>query len=155
MDTQNLLDELSDLGDHGDDSASHVSFSSTAYSRASTPCSSGSSCKGSRKRDQFSADLVDEFKLPVFSPDLRTCIRDDSFITTTQRNRLIKEACTALRGYCWEKDKCVTNHDKRSLAKKLYELAPLSLGDPESKRLGTPPEVSIILLIIIARLNWN
>ena len=142
-DTQSLLDELSELED---DNISHSSVSSVRISsRMSTPCSSRSSgSKESRKRihpDRTSGGdgTSDGFKLPIFSPDLKQCIRKDTFYTSSQRNRLIKEACMALRGYCWEKDRTVSNIDKRLLAKSLLDLAPNSLGDSGST---SSPEVS-------------
>ena len=41
------------------------------------------------------------FKLPKFSTDIERCICNDSFYT--QRNKIIRESCTALYGYCREK----------------------------------------------------
>ena len=69
------------------------------------------------------------FKLPVFSPDIKNCIRKDSFYTSTQGNHLIKEACLHLRGFCWERERDITNIEKRKLAKSLCELAPKRLSD--------------------------
>ena len=136
-DTQNLLDELSELDD---DNTSHFSFSSN--SRASTPCSSHSSSSRKRRHPEMTKCLGetsdDSFKLPVFSPDLKKCIQNDAFYTSTQRNRLIKEACMALRGYCWERDCSVSTTDKRSLAKSLLELAPKSLGDYGNGNKSSP-----------------
>ena len=158
-DTQSLLDEMSDLEDYN------------FPSRVSTPCSSHSSSSESRKRatpsrimregssgeSQCSNSNVvsDHFRLPVFSPDIKRCVQKDAFYTSAQRNRLIKESCLALRGYCWERDKSVTNEDKRSLAKSLMELSPKSLGD-----MGTTssPEVSFITqdcLFIIAVVHYR
>ncbi len=141
-DTQNLLDEMSDL----EDNISHSSFSSPAYpSRMSTPLSTRSSSSSeSRKRATPSyskqarssvdpqcstSNVPSNFKLPVFSPEIKRCIQKDAFYTSAQRNRLIKEACLALRGYYWEKEQAVSNEEKRNLAKTLLELAPKSLGD--------------------------
>ena len=70
-----------------------------------------------------------EFKLLIFSPDIEKCIRKDAFYTSAQRNKLIREACRALQGYCREQDRPVSNDDKRLLAHLLYERAPKSLGD--------------------------
>ncbi len=79
----------------------------------------------------------------MFSPELKQCIRKDAFYTTAQRNRFIKEACIALRGYCWEQGKDITNLEKKRLARQLYDLAPTSLGD---MGMGSKPEVSIVML---------
>lgn len=78
------------------------------------------------------------FKLPAFSPSLKECIKKDSFYTSSQRNRLIKESCLALRGYCWQVVKPVSSADKKNLAVLLHEIAPKSLGDPGT----SSPEVS-------------
>lgn len=130
-DTASLLAEMSDL----------ECLSSPSSSRSSTPYSEG------RKRSMDTSGVLSKrkcqenvggFKLPHFSPDLKICINKDSFYTSAQRNKLIKEGCLALRGYCWELEKSVSNEDKRQLAKLLYQLAPKSLGDgPDSSN----PEV--------------
>ena len=89
------------------------------------------------------------FKLPIFSPDIQQCISKDGFYTSTQRNRLIKEACTALRGYCWEQGEPVSNTRKRVLAKMLYDLAPKSLGDPgtaHKKRPGVKSSCNMAMI---------
>lgn len=90
---------------------------------------------------------LSKFKLPVFSPDLRKCIREDAFYTSTQRNRLIKESCVALRGYLWEREATVSNADKRALAKALYMLAPRSLGDTNGD--DSRPEVGIGVCMLV------
>lgn len=83
-----------------------------------------------------------EFKLPIFSPDIEKCIRKDAFYTSAQRNKLIREACRALQGYCREQDRPVSNDDKRLLAHLLYERAPKSLGDLKPTP-GKEPEVKM------------
>lgn len=161
--TNELLNELSDL----EDSISHYSHSTSLSGQSvpsgsrSTPSSNQSvlstnSSKTSRKRlssvsdsyparkkvpciDSHSVNEEKFYKLPVFSPDVQLCIRKDAFYTSTQRNRLIKEACVSLRGYCWEKGQSVSNDQKKMLAKMLYNIAPKSLGDPGSDKR---PEVS-------------
>ena len=86
-----------------------------------------------------------EFKLPIFSPDIEKCIRKDAFYTSAQRNKLIREACRALQGYCKEQDRPVSNDDKRLLAHLLYERAPKSLGDLKPTP-GKEPEVKMFLV---------
>ncbi len=88
-----------------------VSRSLPSCSRGSTPVSVGrhsistrASALGCRtpssEVEQCSKwRRTEEFKLPIFSPDIRKCIEKDAFYTNTQRNRLIKVACLALRGY--------------------------------------------------------
>lgn len=155
--TASLLDDLDQF-----DSSASQGCTSSAISRASTPGSHDSGRKSSdhssysmaqkqacdsRAPKRRSADPISssesescKFKLPVFSPDVKKCILKDAFYTSTQRNRLIKEACTALRGHCWEKEQPITSFEKKDLAKSLYELAPKSLGDPGNR---SKPEVSI------------
>ena len=146
VNTQSLLDEMSELEDdrlsHHSLSSSHASTSSA--SRTSTPCPPSSSGRGSNESS---------FKLPIFSPDLKQCIRKDEFYTASQRNKLIKEACMALRGYCWERENTVSNADKRCLARKLLELAPRSLGDPGSG-YRSAPEVSSLRSIFVYLLMY-
>ena len=88
--------------------------------------------------------LTDEFTLPFFSPIVQQCIKRDSFYTTTQRNRLVKEACSALRGFCYERGESVTTERKRDLASMLLKLAPKSLKDTEKLGRRASPEVSIL-----------
>ena len=152
-----MLDELGEGGDQ-EDNLSISSFVSTpscrmlnSYSSSSnvTPTSSSysssSNANVSRKRPYSTdshgspGDMGSVFKLPVFFPDTRQCIRKDAFYTSAQRNKLIKEACMGLRGFCWEKEKDVINEEKRNLAISLLELAPKSLGDPDE---NCKPEVS-------------
>ena len=91
------------------------------------------------------------FKLPVFSPDVQKCISNDAFYTPTQSNRLIKQSCVALRGYCWERGNPVSNSDKETLAKKLYELAPKTLGNPGSAKKS--PYVSMYISLSYTNIN--
>ena len=119
---------------------------------STTNSSSGSSRKRSLESSDFhqsekrrhssgSTDESTSFKLPVFSPDIQKCIDKDAFYTPTQTQSLIKESCLALRGYCWEDGSTVSNEEKRALAKKLYDLAPNTLGDSTSAKKS--PQVSI------------
>ena len=90
-------------------------------------------------------------KLPPssFWSSHQQCINKDGFYTSTQRNRLIKEACTALCGYCWEQGEPVSNTRKRVLAKMLYDLAPKSLGDPgtaHKKRPGVKSSCNMAMI---------
>ena len=100
--------------------------------------------KKKRHSDESSSGVEEcsAFKLPVFSPDIRNCISKDAFYLPKQTQRLIKESCVALRGYCWEHGNTVTNSDKKALAKKLYELAPKTLGEPVTSS-NKSPDVSI------------
>ena len=100
--------------------------------------------KKNRYSDESSSGVEEcsAFKLPVFSPDIRNCISKDAFYLPKQTQRLIKESCVALRGYCWEQGNTVTNSDKKALAKKLYELAPKTLGEPVTSS-NKSPDVSI------------
>ena len=129
--------------------------------KPSTSTTNSSSTGSSRKRSKPELDCIPQpkkkhsdqsssstaeptgtsFKLPVYSPDLQNCISNDAFYTPTQTNRLIKQSCVALRGYCWERGNPVSNSDKEALAKKIYELAPKSLGNPRSGKKS--PYVSV------------
>ena len=62
------------------------------------------------------------------------------FYTSAQRNKIIRESCTALYGYCRENERPVTSGDKHMLAKLICDCAPNSLGDS-----GNPeePEVNV------------
>ena len=51
------------------------------------------------------------FKLPMFSTDIERCISKDSFYTSPQKIKIIRESCTALYGYCREKERPVTSGD--------------------------------------------
>ena len=119
-----------------------VSTASTSRSTSSRLRQSGSDYARSLPKRQCVEKVDVEFKLPVFSPDIRKCISKDSFYTSTQRNRLIKEACLALCGFCREQEREITNIEKRNLAKLLHQLAPKSLGDPGSV---SKPEVRICM----------
>ena len=137
-DTSSLLAELSEAeGDLLTSPAPSVSSSNSAWS-----------LKRHLERDdppnkkKCTEHVASKFTLPVFSPDIKKCIRGDAFYTSTQRNRLIKEACVALRGYCWEREKSILNHDKKNLAKMLCELAPKSLSDQGTSH--SSPEVSLL-----------
>ena len=112
-----------------DDNLSHYSFNSSSltHSRTSTPSSSSSQMKHKTPESLKELSPTEEFKLPVFSPDIRQCIQKDAFYTSSQRNHLIKESCMALRGYCWEREIEVSNVEKRRLAMLILKLAPKSL----------------------------
>ena len=60
---------------------------------------------------------------------------------SSQCNKLIREACTALYGYCRQQSRPVSLDNKEDLSLRLYNLSPKSLGDP-----GEHPEV--IMLVI-------
>lgn len=114
--------------------------SSVNRKRASKPDSMSDSAPLPKKKN------TGPFKLPVYSPDIQNCIKRDAFYTLTQRNRLIRESCVALRGYCWKNGDTVSNERKRSLAKMLQDLAPKSLSDNKGdKKKG--PEVSEVTVL--------
>lgn len=155
--TESLLNELEEVRHFGSSPpsvdpspllGSRTSTPPLSTSRSSTPLSSSRSSTPSvshrdkRRCVERAHDVDAEFRLPVFSPDVKRCIEKDAFYTSTQRNRLIKEACLALCGFCWEKERPVSNIDKRKLAKSLCQLAPKSLSDSGK---DCKPEVSIIL----------
>ena len=119
------------------------SSNSTAFSSSRKRKTTDYDCGVQSKKKHPSNSSEDDFKLPVFSPDVQQSINNDAFYTTTQRNRLIKESCVALRGYCWQKGNPISNNNKRELAKTLCGLAPKSLGDPESGK--STPEVRRVI----------
>lgn len=164
LSTNELLSDLEDdstiqsTPKHG--SSSRQSLSSM-QSLSSGRCLSSSRSTSSRKRpgstppmpikkrcSESTSNETAPFKLPTFSPDIQQCISKDGFYTSTQRNRLIKEACTALRGYCWEQGEPVSNIRKRDLAKMLYDLAPKSLGDPRTDKRD------LRLIVVVTWLWW-
>ena len=169
--TQGLMDELSYLGkdypwSSSQSCGSSATGSAPTYSHLSKSCASNvagstsssqsptpsqlsrkrshgvlSNC-GSTKRSKTMSD----FTLPFFSPIVQQCIQRDAFYTTSQRNKLIKEACSALRGFCYGNGESVTNERKRDLAKMLLELAPKSLRDADKGHHRASPEVLNIYL---------
>ena len=124
--TQELLADLSDQ--FSDDR----SLSTNSGQKRSPSCESSSQ----PKRRKTTTARATTFALPLFSLDIERCIKKDAFYTGPQRNKLIREACTALYGYCRQQSRPVTVDDKKDLALRLYKLAPKSLGDP-----GDHPEV--------------
>ena len=112
---------------------------------------SDTSSSSASDRSFSSAGECSSFKLPVFSPDVQKCISNDAFYTPTQSNRLIKQSCVALRGYCWEHGNPVSNSDKETLAKKLYELAPKTLGNPGSAKKS--PYISMYISLSYTNIN--
>jgi hypothetical protein len=137
--TQSLLNELSVMEGSDILTDSPQSSSTPDNSRFSTPVSHKHSLHELNPPVKRKCVEASTFKLPAFSPQVSECIRKDSFYTPAQRNRIIKEGCSALRGFCWGEETTVSNEKKRVLAKKLYELAPKSLGDPGNEN----PEVSM------------
>ena len=111
--TQELLNDLED-----DIKSLGSSKSTTSTHKRSLPSSSSSSA-ACKKRAKLS------FKLPMFSKDINKCIKNDSFYTAAQRNKVIRESCTALAGFCREQDRPVTNDEKRDLALNLETSLPL------------------------------
>ena len=109
------------------------STSSSAPSQLSRKRSHGVSSKCSK--------TMSDFTLPFFSLIVQQFIQRDAFYTTSQRNKLIKEACSALRGFCYGKGESVTNERKWDLTKVLLELAPKSLRDADK---GHHPPLRIL-----------
>ena len=141
INTQELLRDLDNCGDNLADNSSVTNSSvtsrpSTSGTKRSRSTSSATSAGPPQKKLQNASD----FRLPKFSPDIEKCIHNDSFYTSPQRNKIIRESCTALYGYCREKERPVTSGDKHMLAKLIYDCAPKSLGDP-----GDPDEPEVIL----------
>ena len=127
-----------------------VSESSIDTSSASDSLSTNSSQKRkvakrsslpSVNGDSKSDSRAMEFQLPAFSLDIEDLIKKDQFYTATKRNKLIREACRALKGHCRSLEKTVSSEDKRKLGKALYSLAPKSLGDPQGIGVIGSPEV--------------
>ena len=137
--TQSLINELSYMEGSDILTDSPRSSSTPDSSRLSTPVSRKHSLHELNPPVKKKCVETNVFKLPAFSPQVSECIRSDSFYTSAQRNRIIKEGCSALRGFCWGEETTVSNDKKRLLAKKLYELAPKSLGDSGNEN----PEVSM------------
>ena len=119
--------------------------SESSRKRSSVESNDDHQPKKKRHSDESSSGVEEcnDFKLPVFSPDIRNCISKDAFYLPKQTQRLIKESCVALRGYCWERGNTVTNSNKKALAKKLYELAPKTLGEPVTSNKS--PDVRILI----------
>ena len=117
---------------NGKDSQSK-SDADDSFSSCSQP-STSSACSESRPKKRKI-----EFSLPRFTPDVQRCIDKDAFYTHQLRNKLIRQACTALEGFHAEHGQPIQAEDKRKLAKLLILLAPKSLGDP--KTVSKNPEV--------------
>jgi hypothetical protein len=142
-------------------SCSSDALSKTTVTHTSTPVhaksstivldsrsSHSSSEFGPRKRSKDQAGL-DDFTLPEFSPDIQHAIKEDSFLTAAKRNKLIRETCRAYKGYCRHLGRQATAEDKRILSKRLYELAPKSLGDPPNIGVKGVPNVIFVLFILV------
>ena len=99
--------------------------------------------------DRNASTVVSEFKLPLFSLDVDNAIKKDQFYTSAKRNKLIREACRALKGYCRSLGKSASVKEKRNLGKTLYSLAPKSLGDPKDIGVDGCPEVRTYIIYII------
>ena len=137
INTSELLDDLDETLSRSSKLCASIGTSTSSESsrKHSKPDSNRGAPEPKKQHSDSSSSSADEcgpFKLPVFSPDIQKCISNDAFYTPTQSNRLIKQSCIALRGYCWERGNPVSNSEKECLAKKLYELAPKSLGNPRS-----------------------
>ena len=120
--TDNLLNEM----EYYVGAKSHSSLTScSGQSLNSSQSSNSATCSFSHRSLSHQHGLKTKkaiaatklFSLPIFSPDVKQSITKDAFYTSTQWNRLIKEACLALCSYCWEHDKPITNEDKRLLVK--------------------------------------
>ena len=123
-------------------SAKNVSQPNTSVSFSSGgECSHSSKALGTESRKRSAGTTHEEFTLPEFSPDVQQAIKADQFFTAAKRNKLIREACRAYKGYFRSAKKDITSEDKRKLGKLLYSLAPKSLGDPEDLAVLGVPEV--------------
>ena len=87
--------------------------------------------------------LLSKFVMPRFPRDVEKALKDDRLQTSVLRNKLIREACRSLRGYCQAEGRRPTAAEKRKLGSKLYRLAPKSLGDPDGLAVTGVPEVSM------------
>lgn len=99
------------------------------------------SSAGSNSCSNTLSNKSSEFKLPFFSRDVEEAIEKDQFYTSAKRSKLIREACRALKGHCRSGNRVVSSQDKKDLAKRLYKLAPKSLGDPQEISTRGSPEV--------------
>ena len=77
---------------------------------------------------QKSNDNQTGFVLPVFSEDIQKPFLQDAVFTTSQRNKIIRECCRALQGYCRDQKIPITSELKKHMAKLLSEKCPNSLG---------------------------
>ena len=154
LNTQELLRDLDNCGDNLADNSSMTNSSVTSRPSSHTSVTSrpSTSSTSRTKRSRSTSSITStgppqkqtrnalDFKLPKYSPDIEKCVRNDSFYTSAQRNKIIRESCTALYGYCRENERPVTLGDKRMLAKLIYDCAPNSLGDSSN-----PEEPEVIL----------
>lgn len=122
--------------------------SQKSLSNSKRPQSTSNSSQAKKKNTTLST-----FVLPKFSPDITQAVKCDEFYTATLRNKLIREACRALKGHCQQIGKSPTTVEKKALGRKLYDLSPKSLGDPDGLAVAGIPEVwlyvscTIILLL--------
>ena len=130
---QNYRQPTGSLGSSSDADfdSSFSETTSISTPKASRPSSSTSSVAKRAKT------VLTNFSLPKFSPDVARAIKEDSFYTATIRNKLIREACRALKGY----SQSPSGAEKRALGKRLHSLAPKSLGDPDGLAVAGIPEV--------------
>ena len=100
--------------------------SSTDKASSSSATSEMSASKKQKVRSD--GDTKPEYLLPQFSEDVQKPFLEDSIFTTPQCNKIIRETCRALQGYCQQYKVPVTSELKKHAAKLLSENCPNSLG---------------------------
>ena len=110
-------------------SNSSTSATSTILGKRSDKASSSSTTSETKRaKNQNDGGTRPEFLLPVFSEDIQKSFLEDSIFTTPQCNKIIRECCRALQGYCQQHEVPVTSELKKHAAKLLSEKCPNSLG---------------------------
>jgi len=124
--TSTVMDE--DLDVSGGSSASSLVPVKKRLRQTSSTCTeeSGSTEAGSEGTKRLKTS--ENFSLPMFSEDVQRCMDQDAVLTTQQRNKIIRESCRALQGYCRQQCLPVSSHFKRYSAKLLSQQCPNSLG---------------------------
>ena len=81
--------------------------------------SSSTTSETKRAKNQKDSGTMPEFSLPVFSEDIQKPFLEDSIFT----NKIIRECCRALQGYCQLHEVPVTSELKNHAAKLLSEVS--------------------------------
>ena len=102
-----------------------VSCTSSKVGKRSSPSSSSD---GLTMKIQKPTDDKVGFVVPEFLEDIQRLFLQDAIFTTPQRNKIIRECCRALQGYCRAQGIPITSELKRQAAKKLSDPCPNSLG---------------------------
>ena len=124
---------------------SSIVSDATSKRHPSTSCDShhsSDSGPSSKSRKRSVDQSLVGFDFTEFSPDIKDAIKRDAFLTAAKRNKLIREACRSFKGHCRQGGMAITQEGKKELSKKLYSLAPKSLGDPPSVGVAGQPYVS-------------